>query len=129
MDNKIRYLVLISSLAILFGSILVIMFFVNRKPPSEPQEPTVTPTPIQIPSPIISLDPDVKQSITSKLPAITDGYQIEYLSTSDKFRITIKENPYKENLAKAEQWFKDQGVTDLKSINIIYDKFRWVTSE
>lgn len=83
---------------------------INDRPfPSE--SPTLTPpSPVALPS---SLPPSTNQitlqELVSLMPIQTDFANIEYLSVSNSFAITIKKNPYSENRTKVEEWFRSQG--------------------
>jgi hypothetical protein len=111
----------------------------DNTPPETIPVPTKIPTPTQRPrtSPILfQLTPSVspflgdslsaKSNIIEQMPFQTDDFLIEYLYTSDRFIITIKESPFEENAKKAEQWLKNQGITNLSELDITYNQYRWV---
>ena len=97
---------------------------------AKPSQPTTTnnlPSIQPFPSPLIFPSPSpiivtTKEDLTYQLPFQGNSFNIEYLSVSDLFAVTIKENPYKENVTKAEEWFKDRGFNP-EELNIYYHVF------
>lgn len=84
-----------------------------------PTEPTPTAAPLNPEEPLI-------EQIIARLPVSTDTYNIEYLSTSNTFVITIKESPFEQNSEAARQWFIDNGFSSTEGLNIIYNSYSWV---
>lgn len=96
--------------------------------------PTSVQTNTPIPTPFTSITPNptikyielkkvtegVKVEIINKLPVITEGYSIEYLKTSDRFVVSIKQNPASQYKKEAKEWFRQNGVADPDSANIYY---------
>src|SRR5258708_3390617 len=60
----------------------------------------------------------VEQKILNQLPFITAAFKIEYFANPPLYLVTIKQNPFEENVKTANQWFLDQGLKDLDSLNI-----------
>lgn len=63
-----------------------------------------------------------KEDLIGLLPLETDTFDVEYLSVSDHFVVTIKKDPYEANKAAAETWFKGLGL-DPQSLNIYWQVF------
>ena len=80
-----------------------------------------SPSPSPIPSPLPILA-STKDELIYQLPFQGDTFNIEYLSVSDLFAITIKQNPYEESVLKAEAWFRDRGFNP-SDLNIYYHVF------
>lgn len=88
-----------------------------------PTESQVRPSPT--PVPIVEDEPLIEQLI-ERLPVSTDAYDIEYLSTTNTFVITVKESPFSQNSEAARQWFVQNGFSDTNGLNIIYNSYEWV---
>jgi hypothetical protein len=71
---------------------------------------TLTQRPTQKPTLIPTSDPVTKRKAINLLPISTSGYTIEYLSTSDKFFVSIINTPIEQNLKEAETWFQSHGI-------------------
>lgn len=113
----------------------IFVFFVlpNRTaPPFTPTTNLPTPTIIPVKKNIPTLPPVNNLPILNKnalidlLPYSTDNFNIEYLTTSDTFIVTIKNSPYEENKADANSWLKQHGVDDTAKLRIIYTRYRGV---
>lgn len=79
--------------------------------------PTLTKTPLSNPN---------KSSLIGQMPIKTPGYSIEYLKTSDTFVILILQGPYEQSKKAAENWLRNNGAYDLKTINMLYYKYKFV---
>lgn len=91
---------------------------VNNLPSLRPlYSPSASPTPS--PSPITAT---TKDELVYQLPFQSDLFNIEYLSVSDLFAVTIKQNPYQENVDKANKWFEDRGYNP-EELNVYYHAF------
>lgn len=96
--------------------------------PTQVQENTPVPTPFtsitQNPTvkyvDIKKITEGVKVEIINKLPIITEGYSIEYLKTSDRFVVSIKQSPASQYKKEAKEWFRQHGVADPDSANIYF---------
>lgn len=116
----------ISIFVLIIIFISVIIYVLRSGPPQDqPSEqipqPTrsplfISPTDIPIPS-IVN-----RSVITTLMPVRTNEFTIEYLYASETFIITITQSPYEANKQKAEQWFRDRGISNLDTINILYNK-------
>lgn len=91
----------------------------------KPLPPSPPPLPSSLPESTTKL---TKQELINLLPIQTEFANIEYLSVSDSFAITIKEDPYQENKTKIEQWFRTQGFNPLE-LNIYWQAYPEVTTE
>jgi len=88
--------------------------------PTESQiAPTATPPPLNQEEPLI-------EQIIDRLPVSTEKYDIEYLSLTNTFVITIKESPFAENSELARQWFLQNGFSSTEGLNILYNSYEWV---
>lgn len=117
-------------LTILFLFFLYIFISNIRRVPEEivreipfPTESQIIPT--RVPPLIIEEEPLIEQ-IIARLPVSEPEYDIEYLSSSNTFVITIKESPFEQNSEKARQWFLQNGFSNTDGLNIIYNRYRWV---
>ena len=117
-------------LTLLFLFLLYILISNIRRVPEEavrevpfPTESQIIPT--EAPPLIIEEEPQIEQ-IIARLPVSTEEYDIEYLSSSNTFVITIKESPFEQNSEKARQWFVENGFSNTTGLNIIYNSYRWV---
>lgn len=63
-----------------------------------------------------------KEELVDLLPIQADTFDVEYLSVSDHFVVTIKKDPYAANKAAAETWFKGLGL-DPQNLNIYWQVF------
>lgn len=133
MKNKTLLLIIIVTTIIFIVAAISILS--NLKPSSNQQPVNTmlpTPTPFLLPTftPTIAqqttIDPVLKQKLIRQMPIIADGYELEYLFTSDTFMVSVNKSPYREYKEKAQQWLKDQGVQNLNSLIIDYRKYRWV---
>lgn len=88
-----------------------------------PTESQVRPSPT--PVPVVEDEPLIEQLI-ERLPVSTDAYDIEYLSSTNTFVITVKESPFSQNSEAARQWFLQNGFSDTSGLNIIYNSYEWV---
>ena len=84
--------------------------------------PSFSPFIVPSPSPdYLPLPPEgattSKEGLINLLPVQTVNFDIEYLSSDDLFVITIKNNPYQENLSKDEQWFEEWGL-NIDDLNV-----------
>lgn len=122
---------IITLIAVLLGVFFLLLIISNlRQPSSEVIVETPTPTqtqarPTYIPPPIIEEEPLLEQLI-DRLPVSTDKYDIEYLSSSNTFIVTIKESPFSENSQEALSWFTQNGFSNTDNLNIIYNSYEWV---
>ena len=121
--NKI-YLLVVGLLIILVG---LTLFLRGSSTPNTPTE-TVVPTPFSSITPsqtihyveLKEVTEGVKLGIINKLPVRTPRYDIEYLRTSDRFVVSIKESPVDKYKDEAKQWFRDNGVADPDNANIYF---------
>lgn len=127
--NKI-YLLVIVLLITLVGLTLYFRAATVNNIPQETPIPTpfisITPTPTISYVDLKQITEGVKAGIINQLPIKTAGYDIEYLKTSDRFVVSIKQSPasqYKEN---AKAWFRENGVADPDSANIYFVVPRFV---
>ncbi len=129
-----RKILFIITIGIVFMLLLFLyLFLVNLRNTPEQKTPII-PFPTQsgiqpiFPTtypPLVEEEPLLEQ-IISRLPVTTDAYDIEYLSSSNTFVVTIKESPYEENKSKAQQWFLQNGFSSIEGLNILYNSYRWV---
>ena len=63
-----------------------------------------------------------KDNLVDLLPLQTETFDVEYLSVSDHFVITIKKDPYQTNKAAAENWLKESGL-NINNLNIYWQAF------
>lgn len=122
--------------AIIFVIFLTTAFFSPHQPTESPQPssiPLMSIRPTSFPgfSPLpqasflpSSAAPETtpKEQIINSLPYKSIQFNVEYYYDGDIFRITIKENPYLENKAKAEEWFRQSGVNP-SNLNIFWDAY------
>lgn len=87
--------------------------------PLTPTE-TLTQGPTQKPTLVPTSDPTAKRRVINLLPIATSGYTIEYLSTSDKFFVSIISTPIEQNLKEAETWFQSHGINP-QDPNIVWN--------
>lgn len=119
-----------SSLIIIFIVIFFIVSSLRQNPTPTPSPlPSVTPVP-SVPFVTLPAKNDIsvfeKSDLISQLPIETNTYNIEYLVESDTFVVTIKDSPYVQNKAAADEFFTRNGVTDLSKLRIIYNSYKWV---
>lgn len=88
-------------------------------PRSFDNTPSAQPSVAPIPSVLTGL---TKDELINQLPLRTELFNVEYYFQDDLFKVTIKENPYEENKAKAEEWFENLGF-DPKNLNIYWFAF------
>lgn len=112
--------------------LLILYLFISniRKAPEETVREIPIPTESQIrptaaPPPIVEDEPLIEQLI-ERLPVSTNAYDIEYLSSTNTFVITIKESPFSQNSEAARQWFVQNGFSNTEGLNIIYNSYEWV---
>jgi len=128
------YVFVLGIAAVLTLSIIVIAVVLFGTPSQEkratpvptPHAP-ISPVPTLFPTPTPSqlyLSPVLKNELVEAMPIVQSGYTIEYLRTSDTFVVTVLEDPYETNKQLADNWFIDQGVEDLRSLNIMYHRLR-----
>lgn len=92
-----------------------------------PAIPSVVASPTKTPSkPRTQESEEQKQALIAHLPYSTDNFTVEYLAASDSFIITIEQDPYETNKTAAEEWLRSQGITDLQSLTIYWNKPRYV---
>lgn len=121
-----------------FLTILFILSLVLFRP-SPPQNISVSPTPnpsgtttpgTSIPRVTITESASEKQrkkqAIIQMMPVIYPEFTIEYLVTSDVFMVTILQSPFDDTKEKANEWFNEQGIIDLKDLPIQYIKPRYI---
>lgn len=122
----------ISTLILVFIFLFLLYIFLTnlRSAPQEeireipvPTESQIKPT---VPFPPLVEDQPLIEQIIQRLPASTTEYDIEYLSSSNTFVITIKDSPFEQNSQKALQWFFDNGIKNPEGLNIIYNSYEWV---
>ena len=125
---------------ILLGLIFILFFYITvfRSETSKPTTSPVTTIPVISPTTTFIIPPSLnpatiaqpsptpiptatltREQLISQTPIETKEFNIEYYIESDTFRITIKENPYEENKAKAEQWLQDRGLGP-NDLNILW---------
>jgi hypothetical protein len=117
-------------LTLLFLFLLYILISNIRRAPEETVREVPFPTksqivPTGVPPLIIEEEPLIEQ-IIARLPVSEPEYDIEYLSSSNTFVITIKESPFEQNSEKARQWFLQNGFSNTDGLNIIYNSYEWV---
>lgn len=103
--------------------------FPNTSPTSTPKAKSISPIIFETNPSITPFTGDfltIKKSLITKMPYQTDDFLIEYTYTSDSFIVTIKQSPFEQNVTKAENWIKSQGITDLGALDITYSSYRWV---
>ena len=115
---------------LLFLFVLYLFISNIRRAPEETVREIPVPTesqirPTAVPPPIIEDEPLIEQ-IIARLPVSEPEYDIEYLSSSNTFVITIKESPFEQNSEKARQWFLQNGFSNTDGLNIIYNSYEWV---
>lgn len=135
-NNLIKRLV-ISLGVIILGSIILATLTMRTsqtRPNQETPVPTVfinttvvpSPTTTPIPTKTVEESEAEIEQILPAMPISTPEFVIEYLYTSKTYIVTIMQNPYEEKKAKADQWFRDHGVTDLSKLKIVYNRDRFV---
>lgn len=127
--KKIFFIVAII-FVLLFLFVLYLFISNIRRTPEEIVKEIPVPTESQIKPPaasppIIEEEPLIEQIIT-RLPVSTETYNIEYLSSSNTFIITVKQSPFKENSEDALRWFLENGFKNTEGLNIIYNSYKWV---
>lgn len=65
------------------------------------------------------------QDFIQLLPYSTPDFDVEYLTTSDSFIITLKNPPAETTKTAALSWITSQGV-DPSKLRILYNSYRWV---
>ncbi len=70
--------------------------------------PPVTFMPTFTPFPLVP--PEVEIDLIRELPYEEGGFLVEYLPDADLFYVTIKGEPYDENIRRAEEWLENRGV-------------------
>lgn len=121
-------IVLIIVLLGLFVLFLIISNLRQSPPASIDDLPVPTQSqirPTSIPSPITEDAPLIEQ-IINRLPVSTEKYDIEYLSSTNTFVITVKESPFSQNSQEALSWFTENGFSNTDNLNIIYNSYEWV---
>ena len=119
-------------LVIIIGVILGLNLLSNRQSPNT----QISPTPFAIQTreysfPTLNPLPTLKattidiSSLVKKMPVVTNNYNIEYLTTSNSFILTVKKSPYEANLALAKTWFQKEGV-NINNVNVLFYKYRFV---
>lgn len=116
--------------SLLFLFVLYLFLSNIRKAPEETVREVPIPTESQIrppaaPPQIIEDEPLIEQ-IIARLPVSTETYDVEYLSSTNTFVITVKESPFEQNSEKARQWFLQNGLSSTEDLNIIYNSYEWV---
>ncbi len=113
-----------------------IIILPSRKPPASPKPlPPAKITPSLVPpSPTITAAPSIrttadplKRKIINLLPVENEDFSIEYSAPVDQFIVIIRRQPVNTYRKKAEQWFKDRGVKNLKRFNILWGETRGIT--
>lgn len=82
----------------------------------------IYPSPSTIPSLLPTINGLSKDDFIDLLPIQTDTFNVEYLSVSDHFVVSIKKNPYQVNKTLAEDWLKGLGL-DPNDLNIYWRAF------
>lgn len=124
-NTKLAVLLLIGLILILISVLLS-----GPKPASEPTiKAPPTPTQIQFslpPQPTPSITNPLKQQLISLTPVRTPEFDLEYLSKSDLFIVTIKKAPYQVSRAKSEEWLRERGFGDFDALNIKWTAERYL---
>lgn len=109
-------------------TVIVISFFLRSPNKPVPKEATLaTPTPIserKNVEPVIPISS--RQQLINMLPVRNDSFTIEYLAKTDTIIVTIIKNPYTQNRQKALNWFKERGVNDIKTMNVLLVHLQYV---
>ena len=129
--KKILFIMLI---LIVVVSTIFVFFFLSDNKRSITPEPVNNPSPSVVPvntgaptlPPINNVPILNKNSLIDLLPYSTNDFDIEYLTTSDTFVVTVKNSPYEANKEQANAWLKEKGVEDPGKLRIMYTKYRWV---
>lgn len=127
-----RKILFIAAVVLTLLALFVMYLLISniRQAPQDVPDDTPLPTRVQTrPSPtpasIVEDEPLVEQ-IIQRLPVSTERYDIEYLSSTNTFVITVKESPFDQNSNEALSWFTENGFSNTNSLNIIYNSYEWV---
>lgn len=116
-------------LTLLLVITIIIVAFFNASPGKTITKEAIilTPTPVKVINNLKSIIPiSSRAQLIRMLPVRTDVFTIEYLAKSDTIIVTITKNPYTQNKQKALDWFKERGITDINSLNILLVHLRYV---
>lgn len=131
-NTKILLVILLIIVLILILLTLLLGGF--KKESNKPKTPPTPPSPSQIQTtptanptvPVITPKPITKEQLIKMMPVQQPEFNIEYLSKSDIFLVTIKESPYDQNKEKSKQWLIANGVTDFQKFNIQWRAYPYV---
>lgn len=111
------------------GTFFLFFIFNPGGPSTNDKNPFATPTGaffLNSPTPSPNFEaqnPVTKEDLIDLMPLSTDGFDIEYLVTTDAFVVTVKQSPFGKYQLEAEQWFQNQGVENLYNYNILWNKY------
>jgi hypothetical protein len=96
---------------VIFGSVLIILWFQSKKITQPDSRPNPTPSTVIFRiTPTTIVPESTKEQIISKLPFETEAFLVEYLPKAGKFYVTIKAPNHQANYEQAIFWLEEQQI-------------------